>query len=130
MQHLDNIGEYDEPDFGDYYRTNPKKPYSVEEILEHHFDYTDANGEEQQIYTEIQVLWEVVPGSYSYDAPSDLDFRGYSEIGEWFVRKCTGTYGDVTVPVDVLNGSKFLRNVLTPEQFQEYNLDLIKFIEG
>ena len=120
MQHLDNIGEYDEDDFDDYYSINPKKPYTVEKILEHHFDYTDANGEDQKLYTEIQVLWEVVHGSYSYDAPSDLDFRGYSELQEWFVRECTGTYGDVTVPVDVL----------TPEQFQEYNLDLIKFIES
>ena len=120
MQHFDNIGEYDEDDFDLYYSTKPKKPYTVEKILEHHFDYTDANGEDQQIYTEIQVLWEVVHGSYSYDAPSDLDFRGHTESQEWFVRECTGTYGDVTVPVDVL----------TPEQFQEYTLDLIKFIEG
>ena len=120
MQHLDNIGEYDESDFDDYYRTNPKKSYSVEETLEHHFDYTDAEGEEQQLYTEVQVLWEVVPGSYRYDAPSDLDYRGYMELQEWSVRGHTDSYGEVTSPEEVL----------TPEQFQEYNLDLIKFIEG
>ena len=120
IHHIDNIGDYDEDDFDDYYSTNPKKPYSVEEILEHHFDYTDANGEDQQLYTEIQVLWEVVHGSYSYDAPSDLDFRGYSELQEFSIMGYTDSYGDVTVPVDVL----------TPEQFQEYTLDLIKFIEG
>lgn len=120
MQHLDNIGDYDESDFDDYHSINPKKPYSVEEILEHHFDYTDANGEEQQFYTEVQVIWRVVPGSYSYDAPSDLDFNGYTELQEFSIRGYTDSYGDATVPTDHL----------TPEQFQEYNLDLIKFIEG
>ena len=120
MQHLDNIGEYDEEDFDDYCRTNPKKPYSVEEILEHHFDYTDANGEDQQLCTEVQVIWEVVHGSYSYDAPSDLDFRGYTELQERKIKGYTNSYGEVTSPEEVL----------TAEQFQKYNLDLIKFIEG
>ena len=120
MQHLDNIGEYDEKDFDDYCRTNPKKPYSVEEILEHHFDYTDANGEDQQLCTEVQVIWEVVHGSYSYDAPSDLDFRGYTELQERKIKGYTNSYGEVTSHEEVL----------TAEQFQKYNLDLIKFIEG
>ena len=117
---MDNIGEYDEEDFDDYYRTNPKKPYSVEEILEYHFDYTDANGEEQQLYTEIYATYKVVPGSYSYDAPSDLDYQGYAELQEWSIKGYTNSYGEVTSPEEVL----------TPEQFQEYTLDLINFIEG
>lgn len=120
MQHLDNIGDYDESDFDDYHSTNPKKPYSVEEALEHHFDYTEANGEEQQLYTEVQVIWRVVPGSYSYDAPSDIDYRGYSELQEFSIMGYTDSYGEVTSPEEVL----------TPEQFQEYTLDLINFIEG
>lgn len=119
MQHLDNISDYYEDDFDDYY-TNPKKPYSVEEILEHHFDYTDANGDERQLHTEVQVIWDVVPGSYSYDAPSDLDYRGYTELQECSTNACISSTESVVQP----------KEVLTPEQFQQYNLDLIKFIEG
>ena len=120
MQHLDNIGDYDESDFDDYHSTNPKKPYSVEETLEHHFDYTDAYGEDQQLYTEIYATYKVVPGSYSYDAPSDLDYQGYAELQEWVINTCISSTESVVQP----------KEVLTPEQFQEYTLDLINFIEG
>lgn len=84
------------------------------ETKNHVFDFDDT-----ELHTEVEIQYEVTHPDYdSWDGP--LDYYGCSEVISWRALSVKNSTGVLTCP----------KHVLTPEQFQEYTLDLIKFIEG
>ena len=84
------------------------------ETKNHVFDFDDT-----ELHIEVEIRYEVTHPDYdSWDGP--LDYYGCSEVISWRALSVENSTGIPKYPV----------SVLTAEQLQEYNLDLIKFIEG
>lgn len=121
MQHFDDLDHYTESDFDDYTYRSPrsKKPYYEEETKQFYFTYEDYHGYDQELFTTIDCVWKVTPGTFYYDAPSDLDYYGYSELTAWVVVSVVDSQGDEVNPEEVL----------TEKQLQDYNATMLNFIE-
>ena len=121
MQHFDNLDHYTEQDFDDYnyYSRGSKKPYYEEETKQFYFVYEDSCGDEQELFTTIECIWKVTPPDYSsWDSPDD--YYGYCELTAWKVISIENAQGDEVEP----------EKVLTTEQLENYNTDMLNFIEG
>lgn len=121
MQHFDNIEHYREEDFDEYvyYSRGSKKSYYEEELKQFYFTYWDCSEDEQELFTTIECVWKVTPGTFSYDAPSDVDYCGYTELTAWKVISVENSQGDEVNPEDVL----------TDKQLEAYNADMLNFLE-
>ena len=132
MQHFDNLesyrndyadsSHYREEDFDEYvyYSRGSKKSYYEEETKQFYFVYEDYHGYEQELFTTIDCVWKVTPGTFHYDAPSDVDYYGYSELTAWVVVSVIDSQGDEVDP----------KEVLTDKQLQDYNAAMLNFIES
>lgn len=121
MQHFDNLTHYDESDFDDYilYSPSNKKSYLDSELKQFYFLYSDAWGDEQELFTAVECIWRVVPPDpKTWD--SDWDFYGYTEVVSWKVLSVENSQGEEIKPEEVL----------TLKQLESYNTGLINFIEG
>ena len=120
-QHFDNFEYYREEDFDEYvyYSRGSKKPYYEEETKQFYFVYEDYHGYEQELFTTIECIWKVVPPDPTTWA-SDIDFYGYSELTDWKVISVENSDGDEVEP----------EKVLTVEQLENYNADMLNFIES
>lgn len=120
-QHFDNFEYYREEDFDEYvyYSRGSKKPYYEEETKQFYFVYEDYRGYEQELFTTIDCVWKVVPPDPTTWA-SDIDFYGYSELTAWKIISVENSDGDEVEP----------EKVLTVEQLENYNADMLNFIES
>lgn len=141
MQHFDNLEsgrndyadsshyrdeDFDEyvrgDDFGEadlYYSRNNKKHRYEEELKQFYFTYEDYHGYEQELFTTVECVWKITPGTFSYDAPSDVDYYGYSELTAWKVISVENSDGDEVNPEEVL----------TDMQLETYNTAMLNFVE-
>ena len=100
-------------------RTFPKSHHKGEE-LKHAFLYMDANGDEKEIITTVQVVWKVTYGSYSCAAECPDDYYDTYDLMDWSVEETLDAEGEL---VDV-------KNALTEQQLLEYTSDIVNFIQG
>jgi len=121
MQHFDNLHQYyNEEDFDEehYHFKHEVKSHYEEELKQFYFPYDDYHGEEQELFTTIECIWKVVPPDPTTWA-SDVDFYGYCELTSWKVISVENAQGDEVEP----------EKVLTAEQLERYNADMLNFIE-
>ena len=121
MQHFDNLDHYNESDFDDYvyYSRDSTKAHYEEELKQFYFPYDDYHGEEKELFTTIECVWKVVPGSFSRQEESDIDYYGYTELTTWKVISVENAQGDEVEP----------EKVLTTEQLETYNAAMLNFID-
>lgn len=122
MQHFDNLEYYRDEDFDEYvyYSRNNKKHRYEEELKQFYFPYDDYHGEDQELFTTIECVWKVVPGSFSRQAESDIDYYGYTELTAWKVISVENAQGDEINPEEVL----------TTKQLETYNSAMLTFIDN
>jgi hypothetical protein len=119
MQHFDNLDHYNEEDFDMYYDTpKNKRSYFDTDLKQYYFAYEDAWGEEYELFTTVECIWEVTPPDPTTWA-SDLDYHGYVELKSWEVISVEDHEGNEVKPEDVLTEKQLLAYTQGLEEFVE-----------
>lgn len=120
MQHFDNLDYYTEEDF-DYilYQPSSKKPYLDPELKQFYFCYEDSEGYDKELFTTVECIWKVTPGTFDYEAPSDWDYYGYTELQSWEVISVEDHEGNEVKPEEVLTEKQLLAYTAGLEDFIE-----------
>lgn len=113
---LIDCDKYDESDL-DCTRGNRKHSY-YSDTKHYFFPYLDLQGNEQELITHVECFYRVTHGTFDPKEDSDWDFRGYTDLMSWDVFLVENNEGSEVDPKDVL----------TPEQFLDYNEGLDEFI--
>lgn len=89
------------------------RPYDYIQTEQHYFYYEtydkDFNVIPKELFTTVEKTWKVHPGSYSYDAPSDLDYYGYRELVAAEVISTVDEEDNEVDPLDVLTDADYTR---------------------